>query len=97
MFKVGAGDSLASVARQFAVDVDDVAHDNHLDVDAKLKEGSLLKVHVRSSVLEKASADEAPRAGKALEGAPAKDDAGDGKAKRRPVEAKHRKARHERG
>jgi membrane-bound lytic murein transglycosylase D len=96
MFKVGAGETVASVARQFAVDADDVAHDNHLDVDAKLKEGSLVKVRVRRDVLEKASADEPTKSKPAADASPSKDD-GDAKPKRRSVDAKHKKPRHDHG
>jgi membrane-bound lytic murein transglycosylase D len=99
LFRVGAGDSLASVARQLAVDVDDVARENHLEPDAKLKEGSLLKVRVRPEAIEKASADDAvaPHAKPAADRPTGRDEAAEPKAKKRAADGKHRKPRHERG
>lgn len=52
-YKVGAGESLPSVAKQFSVDVDDLARENHLDSDAKLREGMLLELTVRADVLQR--------------------------------------------
>ncbi|HTJ83617.1 MAG TPA: transglycosylase SLT domain-containing protein [Polyangiaceae bacterium] len=52
VYKVGSGDTLAGVAREFAADVEDVARDNGLKVDAKIKEGAILKVKVRKDVLD---------------------------------------------
>ena len=51
LYKVGQGDTLLGVARQFAMDVDDVAKDNHIDEDAKLRTGAILKLRVKPSVL----------------------------------------------
>ncbi len=51
LYKVGPGDTLLGVARQFAMDVDDVAKENHIDGDAKLRTGAILKLHVKPSVL----------------------------------------------
>jgi membrane-bound lytic murein transglycosylase D len=51
LYKVGPGDTLMGVARQFAMDVDDVAKDNHIDEDAKLRTGAILKLRVKPSVL----------------------------------------------
>lgn len=51
LYKVGPGDTLLGVARQFAMDVDDVAKDNHIDEDAKLRTGAILKLKVKQSVL----------------------------------------------
>ncbi|HSN97820.1 MAG TPA: transglycosylase SLT domain-containing protein [Candidatus Nanopelagicales bacterium] len=66
MYKVGQGDTLIGVARQFAVDVEDLARDNGLDTDARLREGALLRLRVRPDLLERpASAAAEP------EGAPA--------------------------
>lgn len=51
LYKVGPGDTLLGVARQFAMDIDDVAKENHIDGDAKLRTGAILKLHVKPSVL----------------------------------------------
>ncbi len=53
MYRVGSGDTLIGVARQFAVDIEDLARDNGMDVDAKLREGALLKVMVKRAVLDR--------------------------------------------
>lgn len=55
MYRVGPGDTLVGVARQFAMDVEDVARANGLDPDGKLKEGALLKLSVRRQLLEEKS------------------------------------------
>ena len=74
LYKVGPGDTLLGVARQFAMDVDDVAKDNHIDEDAKLRTGAILKLRVKPSMI--GSLDDqievAPQDGKA-DGADAKD------------------------
>lgn len=102
VLRVGAGDSVASVARQFAVDADDIAHDNNIDVDAKLKEGRLLKVKVRREILDKSSAAEAlrPVAVKAKPNADPvapKNDGGEAGPKKRGADGKHGKTHRERG
>lgn len=102
VLRVGAGDSVASVARQFAVDADDLAHDNNIDIDAKLKEGSLLKVKVRREILDKASAAEAlrPVAVKAKPNADpvtTKNDSVEAAPKKRGADGKHGKTHRERG
>ncbi|MCC6527717.1 MAG: transglycosylase SLT domain-containing protein [Polyangiaceae bacterium] len=51
MYRVGPGDTLIGVAKQFAVDPDDVARDNGLAPGAELKEGALVKVSVKKEVL----------------------------------------------
>ncbi|MBK9258670.1 MAG: transglycosylase SLT domain-containing protein [Polyangiaceae bacterium] len=51
LYKVGPGDTLLGIARQFAMDVDDVAKDNRIDEDAKLRAGAILKLRVKPSVL----------------------------------------------
>ncbi len=51
LYKVGPGDTLLGVARQFAIDVDDIARDNHLDGDAKLRVGALLKLRVKREMI----------------------------------------------
>jgi len=53
MYRVGPGDTLIGVARQFAIDIDDLARDNKLDSDAKLQEGSLLRLSVKRDVLQR--------------------------------------------
>jgi len=50
MYRIGPGDTLLGIARQFAVDVDDISKLNKVE-DDKLKVGSLLKLHVRRDVL----------------------------------------------
>jgi membrane-bound lytic murein transglycosylase D len=51
LYRVGAGDTLIGVARQFAADIEDVARDNKLDVDDKLRAGALLKLRVRPDMV----------------------------------------------
>ena len=53
MYRVGPGDTLIGVARQFAIDIDDLATDNGLDSQDKLREGALLKLMVKSEVLSR--------------------------------------------
>jgi membrane-bound lytic murein transglycosylase D len=52
MYRVGRGDTLIGVAREFAIDIDDLARDNGLDGEARLREGALLRLRVKRSVLE---------------------------------------------
>jgi membrane-bound lytic murein transglycosylase D len=52
LYKVGPGDTLIGIARQFAMDVDDVARENGLDDDDKLQSGAILKLRVKPSMLE---------------------------------------------
>jgi len=67
IYRVGDGDTLTSVAKQFSMDVDDVARDNHLRPNERLREGGLLKLHVKKDMLDL----DAPREDKA-EARPAK-------------------------
>jgi membrane-bound lytic murein transglycosylase D len=53
MYRVGAGDTLIGIARQFAVDIDDLARDNDLEPEDKLREGALLKLLVKKGVLNR--------------------------------------------
>ncbi len=53
MYRVGSGDTLIGVAKQFAIDIDDLARDNGLDSDDKLREGALLKLMVKTAVLRR--------------------------------------------
>jgi membrane-bound lytic murein transglycosylase D len=64
MYRVGPGDTLIGVAKQFAIDIDDLAYDNGLDPDTRLQEGALLKLSVKRDVVERWKRDagkEAPR------------------------------------
>ncbi|MRG91328.1 lytic transglycosylase domain-containing protein [Polyangium spumosum] len=51
LYKVGQGDTLIGVARQFAMDVEDVARDNKLGEEDKLRAGSILRLRVKPGVL----------------------------------------------
>lgn len=64
MYRVGEGDTLVGIAKQFAVDVEDVARDNKMDSGDAIKAGQLLKLRVPQSALEKANE---KAAGKAAE------------------------------
>ncbi|WP_437661670.1 transglycosylase SLT domain-containing protein [Sorangium sp. So ce1182] len=59
LYRVGPGDTLIGVARQFVIDVDDVARDNGIDADQKLRVGALLKLRIRPDMVDRASAGEA--------------------------------------
>ena len=52
MYRVGPGDTVAGVAQQFGMNAGDLAHQNRLDEDGKLKVGSLLKLKVRRELLD---------------------------------------------
>lgn len=52
LLKVGEGETLVGIARRYAMDVEDLARDNHLGVGDKLKSGTMLKLKVRKEVLE---------------------------------------------
>jgi membrane-bound lytic murein transglycosylase D len=53
MYRVAPNDTLGKVAKQFKVDVDDLARDNGLDTDSKLREGSQLKLLVDRRTLDR--------------------------------------------
>lgn len=55
VYRVGSGDTLIGVARQFAMDVDDVARQNGLKPDDELREGGLLKLKVKKDLLDGAT------------------------------------------
>ena len=55
MYRISPGDTLVGIARQFAMDVDDVSHQNRLDESDPLKVGGLLKLKVRRDLLDKVS------------------------------------------
>lgn len=44
LYRVGKGDSIEGIAKQFDADAKKLARDNDLSVDAKLKEGTLLRL-----------------------------------------------------
>lgn len=52
LYRVGPGDTLLGVARQFAVDVEDVAAANGLSATDELRAGSLLRLEVRGEVVK---------------------------------------------
>lgn len=51
LYKVGPGDTLIGIARQFAMDVEDVARENRLGEEDKLRAGSILRLRVKPGVL----------------------------------------------
>ncbi len=53
MYRVGQGDSLIAIAKQFAIDIDDLARDNSIDAEDTLREGTLLRLQVKRSILER--------------------------------------------
>jgi membrane-bound lytic murein transglycosylase D len=53
MYRVSSGDTLIGIAKQFVVDVDDLARDNGLDSEDKLREGALLRLMVKRKVLDR--------------------------------------------
>jgi membrane-bound lytic murein transglycosylase D len=57
IYRVTPGDTLLGVARQFGLDVEDVARANKLHDGDKLKVGSLLKLKVRGSIVDELSGD----------------------------------------
>lgn len=67
MYRVAPGDTVANVARQFGLDVEDVARTNKLDEHDPLKAGSFLKLKVRKDQIDDLSAkdvkDEKPAKG----------------------------------
>lgn len=52
MYRVGPGDTMIGLAKQFAVDIDDLARDNGLESDEQLREGALMKILVKRRVLD---------------------------------------------
>jgi membrane-bound lytic murein transglycosylase D len=52
MYRVVPGDTVVAVARQFGIDVEDVARQNHLREGDKLKAGALLKLKVRKDLID---------------------------------------------
>ena len=51
LYKVGPGDTLIGIARQFAMDVEDVARENRLGEGDTLRAGSILRLRVKPGVL----------------------------------------------
>lgn len=87
LYRVGPGDTLIGIARQFAADIEDVARENQLDTDAKLRAGMLLKLRVRPEVIERGvgstSAEDAKDAKDAkLHGGASSEKAGAGKGEK---------------
>ncbi|MFO0615509.1 MAG: transglycosylase SLT domain-containing protein [Polyangiaceae bacterium] len=52
IYRIVPGDTLIGVARDFGIDVDDVIRDNHLKPKEQLKEGGLLRLNVRTDLLD---------------------------------------------
>jgi membrane-bound lytic murein transglycosylase D len=52
MYRVSPGDTLIGIARQFAMDVDDVSRQNKLDDGDALKVGSLLRLRVKRDLID---------------------------------------------
>lgn len=91
MYRVGPGDTILGVARQFGVDADDVAHQNKIDDGDKLKVGSLIKLKVRRDLVDDLSAgDKDTKGGKDKDGKDEKP-----AAKPRPHAEHHKKAHHD--
>jgi len=101
LYKVGTGDTLIGIARQFAMDVDDVARENHLADDDKLRAGAILKLRVKPGVLGELAigAAEGGEAGAKAEEAqkrlvkPEEKGAADKEAARAPSKAEPRKGK----
>jgi membrane-bound lytic murein transglycosylase D len=53
MYRVGSGDTLIGIAKQFAIDVDDLARDNEIDPADRLRKGALLWLMVKKTVLQR--------------------------------------------
>jgi membrane-bound lytic murein transglycosylase D len=51
LYKVGPGDTLIGVARQFAMDVEDVAKENGIGEEDKLRSGAILRLRVKPGVI----------------------------------------------
>jgi membrane-bound lytic murein transglycosylase D len=85
MYRVGPGDSMIGIAKQFAIDVDDLARDNGLDAEDTLREGALLRLQVKRGLLERKQRAAAQR-----------DDAGEDSSVplELPKKKKHKKKKH---
>jgi membrane-bound lytic murein transglycosylase D len=55
MYRINPGDTLVGIARQFAMDVDDVSHPNRIDENDPLRVGGLIKLKVRRDLLDRFS------------------------------------------
>ncbi|MEM9697033.1 MAG: transglycosylase SLT domain-containing protein, partial [Myxococcota bacterium] len=53
MYRVGPGDTMTGIARQFAIDAEDIARDNRLDPEDRLSSGTMLKLMVKKGVLSR--------------------------------------------
>jgi membrane-bound lytic murein transglycosylase D len=96
LYRVEAGDTMVSIARHFAMDVEDVARLNHLDVSDKPKVGGMLKLKVRPEMMEGADAtsekvDRDAPTGHATSDGDKKDDAKHDAAHGKDKPAKHKK------
>ncbi|WP_437989436.1 transglycosylase SLT domain-containing protein [Sorangium sp. So ce145] len=58
LYRVAPGDTLIGVARQFVIDVEDVARDNRIEPDQKLRVGALLKLRIRPDMVDRVAASE---------------------------------------
>ncbi|WP_437541426.1 transglycosylase SLT domain-containing protein [Sorangium sp. So ce367] len=58
LYRVAPGDTLIGVARQFVIDVEDVARDNRIEPDQKLRVGALLKLRIRPDMVDRVAAGE---------------------------------------
>ncbi|MFO0757165.1 MAG: transglycosylase SLT domain-containing protein [Byssovorax sp.] len=104
MYRVAPGDTLIGIARQFAVDVDDVSRQNKLDDGDPLKVGALLRLRVKRDLVdgagaltknEKADGDKETRTSRETRGGKDRGDAkAHGKADHRE---KHHKAHRDQG
>ncbi|NUP11504.1 MAG: transglycosylase SLT domain-containing protein [Polyangiaceae bacterium] len=52
LYRAGSGDTITEIAKQFDVDASDVARDNGLKAGDKVKEGTLVKLRVKRSLLD---------------------------------------------
>jgi membrane-bound lytic murein transglycosylase D len=69
VYRVGPGDTVLGVARQFGIDAEDLAHQNKLDDGEPLKVGALIKLKVRKDLIDDLSAsDKDTKGGKAKDG-----------------------------
>lgn len=74
VYRVGPGDTVVGVAKQFGIDAEDLVHRNHLDEGDKLKVGSLLKLRVRRDAIDDLSAgDKDQKGGKGKDAKEARD------------------------
>jgi membrane-bound lytic murein transglycosylase D len=104
MYRVAPGDTLIGIARQFAVDVDDVSRQNKLDDGDALKVGALLRLRVKRDLVEGASGVASRESDKETKpthetrgGKERGSDKGHGRGDGREHHDKHKKARRDQG